>query len=39
VSDELKRTRREREKTEEEMLLLVERVIERIKTEMLELNI
>jgi NMD protein affecting ribosome stability and mRNA decay len=35
----LRRTKREREKTEEQMVLLVEQVIEKLKREMIEMNI
>lgn len=39
ICDDVKRSKVEREKTEEEMIVLVERMIEKIKAEMLEMNI
>jgi hypothetical protein len=39
VSENVKKHKKEREKTEEQMLMLVEQVIEKIKAEMIEMNI
>lgn len=39
VQESLRRTKREREKTEEQMVVLVEQVIEKLKREMIEMNI
>lgn len=39
MSEALKKTRTEREKTEETLVLLVEKVVEKIKREMLEMNL
>lgn len=39
ISDSIKRNRKDREVTEQEMLVLVEHVVEKIKIEMLEMNI
>lgn len=39
VQESLRRTKRDREKTEEQMVMLVEQVIEKLKREMIEMNI
>lgn len=39
ITDALRRTRGEREKTEETLVHLVEKVVEKLKREMLEMNI
>lgn len=39
INEALRKTRTEREKTEETLVLLVEKVVEKIKREMLEMNL
>ncbi|CAD8075102.1 unnamed protein product [Paramecium sonneborni] len=39
IQEQLKKTRTEREKTEETLVQLVEKVIEKLKREMLEMNL